>query len=298
MHPDTPFLLILVHEKNTSLLYMSKRTGIYYDDSNRGHSKSVYMRVTMHDGNCVYGHCTCSSSIGFTQHVGSFKYLNVRNETVYNLLHLPSCNGRSCVCTKTLLDQGFYKIHMEVHDTHLTSNMELDASNVNMTQFLHQYPWSLLCPYSVVVLEKELLDLVRSEEHVEEDRDSLSFNFLLDDIPLTLSELNWTYTDSSSDSDDFFGLSTEEIEKLESVEMNQSHVEQGMDCSVCLQRFELHEQVTRLSCNHFFHKVCISTWLEKHLTCPFCRLEVSKEETDSSDTDWDGIGLVVLTLDE
>ncbi|CAA2938971.1 probable E3 ubiquitin-protein ligase XERICO [Olea europaea var. sylvestris] len=45
-----------------------------------------------------------------------------------------------------------------------------------------------------------------------------------------------------------------------------------MECCVCLCRFEGDEEVSELSCKHFFHKVCLEKWFEnQHTTCPLCR---------------------------
>ncbi|KAL0004347.1 hypothetical protein SO802_011908 [Lithocarpus litseifolius] len=45
-----------------------------------------------------------------------------------------------------------------------------------------------------------------------------------------------------------------------------------MECCVCLCRFEAEEEVSELSCKHFFHKSCLEKWFDnKHTTCPICR---------------------------
>ncbi|KAF3946250.1 hypothetical protein CMV_027463 [Castanea mollissima] len=42
--------------------------------------------------------------------------------------------------------------------------------------------------------------------------------------------------------------------------------------SLCQNRFEAEEEVSELSCKHFFHKGCLETWFDnKHTTCPICR---------------------------
>ncbi|KAK3026022.1 hypothetical protein RJ639_042514 [Escallonia herrerae] len=43
-------------------------------------------------------------------------------------------------------------------------------------------------------------------------------------------------------------------------------------CCVCLCRFRDEEEVSELTCKHFFHKVCLEKWFDKqHRTCPLCR---------------------------
>ncbi|XVF43900.1 hypothetical protein PTKIN_Ptkin02bG0078200 [Pterospermum kingtungense] len=45
-----------------------------------------------------------------------------------------------------------------------------------------------------------------------------------------------------------------------------------VECCVCLCRFEADEEVSELSCKHFFHKGCLEKWFHnKHSTCPLCR---------------------------
>ncbi|OAY32501.1 probable E3 ubiquitin-protein ligase XERICO [Manihot esculenta] len=45
-----------------------------------------------------------------------------------------------------------------------------------------------------------------------------------------------------------------------------------VECCVCLSRFEAEEEVSELSCKHFFHKGCLDKWFDnKHSTCPLCR---------------------------
>ncbi|GJN03865.1 hypothetical protein PR202_ga21354 [Eleusine coracana subsp. coracana] len=46
----------------------------------------------------------------------------------------------------------------------------------------------------------------------------------------------------------------------------------GVDCRVCLARFEPESVVNRLPCGHLFHRACLETWLDyDHATCPLCR---------------------------
>ncbi|KAL2543295.1 RING/U-box superfamily protein [Abeliophyllum distichum] len=46
-------------------------------------------------------------------------------------------------------------------------------------------------------------------------------------------------------------------------------------CCVCLCRFEGDEEVSELSCKHFFHKGCLEKWFDnQHTTCPLCRSTV------------------------
>ncbi|KAM3706239.1 hypothetical protein ACB098_03G138100 [Castanea mollissima] len=64
------------------------------------------------------------------------------------------------------------------------------------------------------------------------------------------------------------------ITQFKSLCQNSSSSSNGctMECCVCLCRFEAEEEVSELSCKHFFHKGCLETWFDnKHTTCPICR---------------------------
>ncbi|XP_021746750.1 probable E3 ubiquitin-protein ligase XERICO [Chenopodium quinoa] len=44
------------------------------------------------------------------------------------------------------------------------------------------------------------------------------------------------------------------------------------ECCVCLCKFEDEEEVSELSCKHFFHRNCLEKWFDNHhTTCPLCR---------------------------
>ncbi|NXY85648.1 PJA2 ligase, partial [Alcedo cyanopectus] len=42
-------------------------------------------------------------------------------------------------------------------------------------------------------------------------------------------------------------------------------------CSICCSNYVKDEVVTELPCRHFFHKLCVSVWLQTSGTCPICR---------------------------
>lgn len=49
----------------------------------------------------------------------------------------------------------------------------------------------------------------------------------------------------------------------------------GLECAVCLNRFESVEVLRLLpKCKHAFHVECVDTWLDAHSTCPLCRYRV------------------------
>ncbi|MCD9639762.1 hypothetical protein HAX54_024483 [Datura stramonium] len=55
----------------------------------------------------------------------------------------------------------------------------------------------------------------------------------------------------------------------------------GVDCAVCLSKFEPHDQLRLLPlCCHAFHSDCIDTWLVTNQTCPLCRSNVNPADAD------------------
>ncbi|KAI4377555.1 hypothetical protein MLD38_015161 [Melastoma candidum] len=54
---------------------------------------------------------------------------------------------------------------------------------------------------------------------------------------------------------------------------------EGLECVVCLARFEPTETLRLLpKCGHAFHVECVDTWLDAHSTCPLCRNRVDPED--------------------
>ncbi|KAL5974047.1 hypothetical protein ACLOJK_030709 [Asimina triloba] len=54
---------------------------------------------------------------------------------------------------------------------------------------------------------------------------------------------------------------------------------EGLECAVCLCRFEPSEVLRLLpKCKHAFHVECVDTWLDAHSTCPLCRYRVDPED--------------------
>ncbi|XVF02563.1 hypothetical protein REPUB_Repub04eG0185300 [Reevesia pubescens] len=51
-----------------------------------------------------------------------------------------------------------------------------------------------------------------------------------------------------------------------------ANMKMSVECCVCLCGLEADEEVSELSCKHFFHKGCLDKWFDnKHTTCPLCR---------------------------
>uniref|UniRef100_A0A7N0RIN5 RING-type E3 ubiquitin transferase n=1 Tax=Kalanchoe fedtschenkoi TaxID=63787 RepID=A0A7N0RIN5_KALFE len=56
-------------------------------------------------------------------------------------------------------------------------------------------------------------------------------------------------------------------------------VKDNLQCSVCLDDFELGADAKEMPCKHKFHDACILPWLELHSSCPVCRYELPADES-------------------
>lgn len=45
------------------------------------------------------------------------------------------------------------------------------------------------------------------------------------------------------------------------------------ECAVCLDNFNIGDQMRILNCGHYYHQKCIDPWLSDSRTCPKCRGE-------------------------
>ncbi|XP_048594363.1 E3 ubiquitin-protein ligase SIRP1-like isoform X1 [Brassica napus] len=67
----------------------------------------------------------------------------------------------------------------------------------------------------------------------------------------------------------------EAVEALASVKI----LEPTLQCSVCLDEFEIGVEAKEMPCEHKFHGECLLPWLELHSSCPVCRYELPSDET-------------------
>ena len=46
---------------------------------------------------------------------------------------------------------------------------------------------------------------------------------------------------------------------------------------MCIDDFEVNDELRVLPCNHMFHKACIDPWLLERYTCPLCKRNILEE---------------------
>lgn len=66
----------------------------------------------------------------------------------------------------------------------------------------------------------------------------------------------------------------EAVEALATVKIDET-----LQCSVCLDDFEVGTEVKLMPCTHKFHSDCLLPWLELHSSCPVCRYQLPADET-------------------
>ncbi|CAI9729280.1 E3 ubiquitin-protein ligase RNF115-like [Octopus vulgaris] len=71
----------------------------------------------------------------------------------------------------------------------------------------------------------------------------------------------------------------DKIDALALTEIKKEQVDKNLQCPICLNEFELSEQVKELGCNHQYHINCIDQWLLRHGNCPVCRKDLNGRDT-------------------
>lgn len=46
------------------------------------------------------------------------------------------------------------------------------------------------------------------------------------------------------------------------------------ECTICLGKFKVGDNLMHLLCDHKFHSCCLVPWLENYVCCPCCRIEI------------------------
>ncbi|CDY26096.1 BnaC06g11000D [Brassica napus] len=72
----------------------------------------------------------------------------------------------------------------------------------------------------------------------------------------------------------------EDVESLATVKIQ----EPSLQCSVCLDDFEVGAEAKQMPCKHNFHADCLLPWLELHSSCPVCRYQLPTDETKTTDS--------------
>ncbi|XP_060857873.1 uncharacterized protein LOC132935361 isoform X2 [Metopolophium dirhodum] len=66
-------------------------------------------------------------------------------------------------------------------------------------------------------------------------------------------------------------VANDETGLLTTIRITQKQIDKRLQCTVCLDEYELGEEAIKLTCSHIFHEKCITHWIIMHGTCPVCR---------------------------
>lgn len=93
-------------------------------------------------------------------------------------------------------------------------------------------------------------------------------------IHLTSIFSNFFVNDTNDIDDVKITLSEKEFELLNTTLLDESKLK---DCSICLDKLKLNDNLVILKCDHVYHKSCIKKWLCNQSTkCCVCRLDQRK----------------------
>jgi len=70
------------------------------------------------------------------------------------------------------------------------------------------------------------------------------------------------------------------LDQLPKFSIQQQHLDECLDCTICKDDFKLNDMVIQLPCKHYFHPDCVTTWLKLHNQCPVCRFELPTEDKE------------------
>ncbi|XP_026819201.1 uncharacterized protein LOC113557859 [Rhopalosiphum maidis] len=58
---------------------------------------------------------------------------------------------------------------------------------------------------------------------------------------------------------------------MTTIRITQNQLDKRLQCTICLDDYDINEEAMKLTCGHIFHEKCITHWIIMHGTCPVCR---------------------------
>ncbi|KAJ6434046.1 hypothetical protein OIU84_017709 [Salix udensis] len=66
-------------------------------------------------------------------------------------------------------------------------------------------------------------------------------------------------------------------------------IAENLQCSICLEEFDIGCEAKEMPCKHKFHGECIVPWLELHSSCPVCRFLMPSDDSTAEDLKMVGV---------
>ena len=100
-------------------------------------------------------------------------------------------------------------------------------------------------------------------------------NIIINDLYLFINNLN--IIQNIPDIDIKLYINKENInEYLNERELTEEFINDINDetCCICLENYIIHDTISYLPCNHFFHSSCIKIWINQKRRCPLCNISL------------------------
>ena len=69
--------------------------------------------------------------------------------------------------------------------------------------------------------------------------------------------------------------------RISPIRVGEDMVNANIECSICLEKYFLNEELCLLRCGHNYHMTCYQGWYntkKEETTCPQCRILIKKED--------------------
>ncbi|XP_042513554.1 E3 ubiquitin-protein ligase SIRP1-like [Macadamia integrifolia] len=129
----------------------------------------------------------------------------------------------------------------------------------------------LINHFNQAVILQGSFDLNQSDNQSQNAHGSLGDYFIGSGLDLLLQHL-------AENDPNRYGTPPARKEAVEA--MPTVKIEENMQCSVCLEDFEIGAEAKEMPCKHRFHSGCILPWLELHSSCPVCRFQIPADESN------------------
>ncbi|KAJ4972246.1 hypothetical protein NE237_005345 [Protea cynaroides] len=147
---------------------------------------------------------------------------------------------------------------------------ELDSSESDREREREHERVILINPFNQAIILQGSFDLNQSDSQSQSTPGSLGDYFMGPGLDLLLQHL--------ADNDpNRYGTPPAQKEAIEA--MPTVKVKENLQCSVCLEDFDIGAEATEMPCKHRFHNGCILPWLELHSSCPVCRFQMPTNES-------------------